>query len=53
MTNDNAKLNEKKINKEEEKILFGQKMTTCFACGAEIKEGEKTCPNCKTKQSLK
>ncbi len=52
MTSDKVKPDKKEIEKAEEKILFGEKMTTCFACGEVIKEGTKKCPYCETKQKL-
>ncbi|MFX0072353.1 MAG: hypothetical protein ACFFAO_14805 [Candidatus Hermodarchaeota archaeon] len=38
------------MSKEEEKIEFGQKNISCFACGQEINEETEICPYCGTKQ---
>lgn len=38
------------MSKEEEKIHFGQKNISCFACGQKINEHTKICPYCGTEQ---
>ncbi|MHA1658842.1 MAG: hypothetical protein ACTSUT_06940 [Promethearchaeota archaeon] len=49
-------MSNKKANKEindlaEEKILYGEDLLVCFACGAKIKKNTNICPYCKTKQN--
>jgi hypothetical protein len=38
----------KKVEKEEEKILYSINKIVCFACGEEIGKETKICPYCKT-----
>ncbi|MHA1726346.1 MAG: hypothetical protein ACTSXH_16155 [Promethearchaeota archaeon] len=53
MTSEKSKANNKKSDKEDVKILIGEKLITCFACGERIDKNSKICPFCKTKQSIK
>lgn len=34
---------------DEEKILYGNNKTVCFACGEEIESNTDICPYCQTK----
>lgn len=34
---------------DEEKILYGDNKTVCFACGEEIESNADICPYCQTK----
>jgi len=38
----------KKVERNEEKILYGVNKTVCFACGEEIDNNTLICPYCKT-----
>lgn len=53
MTKENIIVEENKNEDREERIYFGQKKITCFACGEEIDENYEVCPYCGTKQKLK
>ncbi len=41
----------KKVEKDEEKILYSINKIVCFACGEQIDKETKTCPYCKTTMS--
>ncbi len=41
-------MSEKKLEKDEEKILFGDNSLVCFACGEKIEPDTNICPYCKT-----
>ena len=53
MSNNKAKNETEKSEKNEEKIYHGIKFKACFACGVKIKQSTKICPYCKTKQDEK
>ena len=36
------------VEKDEEKILYGDNKIVCFACGEQIDKTTKICPYCKT-----
>ncbi len=38
----------KNLNKEEEKILYGDNKIVCFACGEYIDHNTEICPYCRT-----
>ncbi|MFX0004096.1 MAG: hypothetical protein ACFE9C_04595 [Candidatus Hodarchaeota archaeon] len=38
----------KDLEKDEEKILYGDNKTVCFACGEEIDNNTNVCPYCNT-----
>jgi hypothetical protein len=41
----------KKVEKDEEKILYSINKIVCFACGEQIDKETKICPYCKTTMS--
>ncbi|MFX0036338.1 MAG: hypothetical protein ACFE9I_11955 [Candidatus Hermodarchaeota archaeon] len=41
-------LKSKNLNKEEEKILYGDNKIVCFACGEHIDSDTEICPYCRT-----
>ena len=41
----------KKVEKDEEKILYSIHKIICFACGEQIDKETKICPYCKTTMS--
>jgi len=41
----------KKVEKDEEKILYSLNKIVCFACGEQIDKETKICPYCKTTMS--
>ena len=41
----------KKVEKDEEKILYSINKIVCFACGEQIDKETKICPYCKTAMS--
>jgi len=48
MTDQNKNEKSKKSKKNGEKILIGEKVVLCFACGEKIEAGTEICPFCET-----
>jgi hypothetical protein len=38
----------KNLERDDEKILYGENKLVCFACGEEIENNAEICPYCKT-----
>ncbi|MHA1804594.1 MAG: hypothetical protein ACTSU4_08675 [Promethearchaeota archaeon] len=53
MTGEKSKTNKEVFDKEDVKILIGEKLITCFACGERIDKNSEICPFCNTKQNIK
>ncbi len=49
MKNDNKNNEITQVYKKDERILFGEKVSVCFACGEKIGLDTKVCPYCNTK----
>ena len=45
------KISKNKVIDDDDKIFFGEKMKTCFACGQEVKEDTDVCPYCGTEMN--
>ncbi len=48
MTDQNKKKEEKKSANNGKKILIGEKVDLCFACGEKIEPTTEICPYCET-----